>query len=599
MKKNRTLDALRREVAKAQSQGYEAIGMSYSGKPESHGSTGKDVFSLGEADSFPLTSQTDISLSAIADSKNPETCGRELFEYEPDCYIPKDSPAFAQKVIPVKYEDVGSPGRGYIPWGAWNRLPNFIFDTAWALPYTSRSLQFMRDEIVGMGVEFTYRWTRYNGGTVTTKEIPYRDAGVLLEGRIRELEKERREQGGVDGSTVSMSSLDAKGKARPGTIEHELERLREEYAVWERVDAEVREFERNNNLYKHEMACMTDFCPMEMYFPLIGLNRGKPGQDWQPKIVALRHIPCVAARVEEMDEDRNINYVYYSDRWRTSSPGMYALTPELNEIVAYPALPETGTISSLASIVERKRKVGVRSRPTWFCIPRRMPSMNSLYYTRPTWWSIYTSRLYDYAATLIADRAAARRNSTMWGKIIMVNHEYLRKLWDSRGCDTAEKKDAFRKKLKENIDNFLKNRDKNGSTVMFESVVAPNGSDLWDSVKIIDVPMNNNATATANKTELSEISNAIFLTMGIHTLIVGNDIASGNSGTAHRELDLLKQKQLAPMQQDYLNLLNFIRDWNNWDPEHGVWRSKQMSLTTLDASKTGVTTINNEGEKTR
>ena len=87
--------------------------------------------------------------------------------------------------------------------------------------------------------------------------------------------------------------------------------------------------------------------------------------------------------------------------------------------------------------------------------------------------------------------------------------------------------------------------------------------------------------------------------MGIHSAIIGNDISSSgsNGGTVQRELDLLKQKQLSPMQKDYLDFLNFIRDFNNWDPKHGEWVSKQMSLTTLDASKTGTATITGDGQK--
>jgi hypothetical protein len=385
---------------------------------------------------------------------------------------------------------------------------------------------------------------------------------------------------------------------KPGSPQYELDRLYEDYATWERVNQEVSEFCRNNNIYKHELACMTDFVAMEMYYPLIGLSRGEPGKDWDPKIVSIRQIPCVAARVEEMDEKRISRHVYYSDRWRSNASGYTGLVPELNEVVAYPSLPETNPIGELRAVVRKKRKVGVRSRPTWFCIPRRMPAMNALYYTRPTWWSVYTSQIYEYASTLIADRAAARRNSTMWGKIIMINHEYLASLWAANGCVDEESKMAFRKKLKGNIDDFLRNRNNNGATVMFESVVSPNGNEMWDSVRIIDVPFADKQVTQANKTELSEISNVIFLAMGMHSLLMGNEIAAAaTGGTAQRELDLLKQKQLSPMQKDYLDFLTFIRDWNDWDTAHGAWRSRQMSLTTLDASKTGTTIVDGSGEK--
>ncbi len=587
---NETLERIKQQVNDLQEKGYEAIGMSY----QDNNNKGTFEGFLPEVGGVGTAGKLDTRFLKIAESGSPEERFSELFSYTP--YQGGDNKLLqGQQIIPILDESVGSKGMGYIPWGPQNRLPNFIFNTAYSLHCTARSLQFLRDEIVGLGVEFVYRWTRYSGGTVVTKEIPYKDAGVLIRGRIMELEAQKRERDGAD--TLALVNVDGSGRARPGTLEYELDKLRRDYEVWERVNAEEQEFERNNNLHKHFMACMTDFVPMEIYFPLIGLSRGRPGEEWEPKIVSLRHLSCCASRLEQMDQERNINYVYYSDRWRTGS-GYVSMVPEMNETVAYPALPDTGTIEALEEVVKRKKNVGVRSRPTWFCIPRRMPCMNSLYYPVPYWWSIYTSELYDYCSTIIADRASARQNSTMWGKIIMVNHHYLETLWNENGCDTKEKRMEYRKKLKENIDNFLRKRKNNGSTVMLESVVAPNGEDLWDSVKIVDVPMNLPETATANKTELSEITNAIFLTMGIHSVLMGNEINSSTSrgGTVQRELDLLKQKQLAPMQKDYLDLLNFVRDWNGWDTEHGVFRSRQMSLSTLDASKTGTVTINEEGD---
>lgn len=602
---NETLDSIKQQVNTLQAKGYDCFGMLYSDTPETEPSNSalpsdKSFFLGDNNEGFGYSDAVDKAYLKIAGNASPKERHEEICQFAPDKSLGTDNPLFERTIIPVDYPDVGTPGKGYIPWGMQNKLPNFIYQTVRSLPYTARSLQFLRDQIVGLGTEFTYRWTRYIGGTVKTQEIPYKDAGVLIRGRIMELEEERKkkseEQNG-EGRTVNMLDLDGNGKAKPGSIDYELEKLRKEYETWERVNAEVLKFEEDNQLTKHELSCMEDFVHMEIYFPLLGLSRGEPGKDWNPKIVSIRNISCCAARLEQMDNQRNINYVYYSDRWRTSL-GYNALLPEINEIVAYPALPEINSIAALREIVQRKKKVGVRSRPTWFCMPRRMPCMNSLYYPVPYWWSIYTSEVYNYAATIIADRAAARMNSTMWGKIIMVNHTYIERLWAANGCDTPEKKKKFREDLKRNIDNFLKNRKNNGSTAMFESVIAPNGNDVWDSIKIIDVPINT-SNVSANKLELAEISNVIFLAIGIHSVLMGNEInaASSTGGTVQRELDLLSQKRLAPMQKDYLDLLNFIRDWNNWDPEHGVWRSKQMSLTTLDASKTGLTNINNEGEK--
>ncbi len=590
-KNNPVIKEIQEKVAELQNQGYEGIAISY---PTENGDYDTYIASgegFGYEDEL-LKNYNKIAKTSTVNMEFQQICS----DFQPQSTLPKSDPLFQRTVIPVNIEGVGSNGKGYVPWGSSNTLPNFIFQTAYSLPYIARSLSYTRDTIVGLGCEFMYRFTRYSNGTVTTKMIPYKDAGVLIRHRIMELEAQvSPAQTGVP-SAVNISNFTKDGKPKPGTVDYELKLLRENYEVWERVNSEVTTFCQNNSISKHMTQCMTNFVPLEMYFPTIGLEKGVAGQEWHPKIESIGQIDCVAARVEEMDTNRDINYIYHSDVWRGYG-GYSALILNPGEVAAIRALPEQGALGKLRKIVKDHITAGVRSRPTWFCLPRRMPSMNSLYYTQPTWFSVYSSKLYDYAFTMISDRAAAKLNGIMFGKLIFVNKDYIESLMANNNCTTKEQKLEFRRKFKEDIDKFLKNRRNNGATAMFDTFVSPNG-ELWDSVKIVDVPLNTE-NVTANKTELTEISNAIFLTMGIHSAVIGNDIsASGSSGgTVQRELDLLKQKQLAPMQKDYIDFLNFIRDFNNWDPEHGEWVSKQMSLTTLDASKTGTTTITGDGQK--
>ena len=591
-KENPVINEIRKQVNDLQEQGFEAVSISYPTKDGGYDTYLCSNSGFGYEDEL-MKSYAKISKASTVQKEFSQICN----DFTPDATLKPTDPLYQKTIIPVNVEGVGSPGRGYVPWGPANRLPNFIFQTGYSLPYIARSLSYSRDTIVGLGCEFMYRFTRYSNGTVTTKMIPYQDAGMLIRHRIMELEAQAapKEGAGAPAAANIVNFLPG-GEPKPGTIDYELKLLREEYKVWERVNEDVKEFCQNNSISKHMAQCMTNMVPLEMYFPIIGLSREDDQKEWSPKIKYIKQIDCVAARLEEMDDKRKIHYVYHSDVWRGYG-GFNSLVPGKDEIAAYPALQEEECLRELREIVKKKKKVGVRSRPCWFCIPRRMPSMNSLYYTQPTWFSVYSSRLYDYAFTMISDRASAKLNGTMFGKLIFVNKEFMETLMAANGCTTKEARLAFRKKFKDDIDKFLKDRRNNGATAMFDTFVGPNG-ELWDSVKIVDVPLNSD-NVTANKTELTEISNAIFLTMGIHSAIIGNDIsASGsNGGTVQRELDLLKQKQLSPMQKDYLDFLNFIRDFNDWDPTHGEWVSKQMSLTTLDASKTGTTTITGDGQK--
>jgi hypothetical protein len=65
-----------------------------------------------------------------------------------------------------------------------------------------------------------------------------------------------------------------------------------------------------------------------------------------------------------------------------------------------------------------------------------------------------------------------------------------------------------------------------------------------------------------------------------------------SGGTDLRERYLLKQVNMALMQQLVLNTLQVVNVRNQWDP-HLSWTIQREVLTTLDNSKTGITTAEN------
>ena len=104
----------------------------------------------------------------------------------------------------------------------------------------------------------------------------------------------------------------------------------------------------------------------------------------------------------------------------------------------------------------------------------------------------------------------------------------------------------------------------------------------------MDVPINSVSEAEANKTELEELSNVIFLALGIHSVLIGNSIGSSSSGgTQQREMYELKKLLSVPTQRLILKPYYVVRDFNGWD-SHLEWEIGQMTLTTLDRNKNGM-----------
>lgn len=497
----------------------------------------------------------------------------------------------AKQSNPAPVSNAGTPGLGYIPWGPGNMLPNTIYKLVASLPYTSAAIKYIIDLTVGLGPQLMYRWSRYVNGTVKSELIPFKDAGLLIRNRIMELQTQLNQQkaeSGEQGGGETVSWLQALGMEngqdsdQPGTPEYELKKLREDYRSWEQTNEEWESFCENNNLGLHYLKCMTDDAHLDIYFPTIGLSIGRKDEEWNPKIVKLGNIPAVCCRMEEMDDKLHINYVYYAEKWRKDA------TPKLDvkDVVEYATLMPENMLPELRRQVEKNKNRPPRLRTTWFCCPNYYPSMFKPYYPQPAWWSIFPSCTYDYASTLITDKATARSNATMWGKMIFINNEYLRAMFDEMGADTAEQKKEVRDLIYKQVNDFLRRRENNGKTICLDSFIGPDGKTMQHAVEIVDVPQITNGKDL--KDELEEISSIIFFAIGVHPALIGAVPGkSGSSGgTYQRELQLLKQNQVSPRQRIYLRFLQNIYAFNKWD-KHGEIVIRQQVLTTLDRNATG------------
>lgn len=549
--KSEEIATFRERVEELVDSGYQAI-MPYQGL---------NGCSVTMPETFDISTGRE---NLMIDSAQPQAIGGVVMQGSVNLFNNKQS-------NPQPIDNVGTKGLGYIPWGPNNDLPNNIFLLGSSLPYTSAALKYLIDITVSLGPAVMYKWARYAGGTVKEELIPFEHAGVLISGRMREVESEIYETTSANGDNSLIESL-----------QREKERLQKDYKEWERSWKEIKKFIENNNLELHYQKCMTDDAHLDIYFPTIGLNKGRVGK-WKAKIESIGHIPAVCARMEQMDVNWKINYVYYAEKWRKD-----ATQALLNkDAVAYDALMPEHLLSDLRKKVDENQNTSPGRRPTWFCCPSYYPSMLRPYYPQPAWWSIFSSRVYDYASTLIYDKAIARQNSTMFGKMIFINLSYLKQLFDQRGADTPDDQQKIINDIHGRINQFLQVRGNNGKGIFLDSFLSQDEKTLWKSIEIVDVPQPSNGADT--KTELEEISSIIFFAMGIHPALIGAIPGkSGSSGgTFQRELQLLKQMQVSPRQRIYLRFLQSISTFNEWD-SHAVWVIKEQVLTTLDRNKNGV-----------
>lgn len=507
---------------------------------------------------------------------------------------------------------IGTPNLGYMEWGPDNRLPNRVALLSSLLPYTAAGNRFNTDVAAGLGPRPKYRYTVTVNDTLTPKEIDFADAGELIKAKIYAKQQELvgfyaqcKEQGITlkrkpsDYEAVSSQEWDSYRDIE-ATLTDEIERLKKDYEIWETTNKEVEAFLEESSLESVCLNLFTGMCLFDICYPELRLSQGKKDEQtnmWKPKITSLGFYDSVICRLEKMDDDNKINYVYVSNRFYDS---MVKDVTDMLEMKAVPALDPHRPLASLREKIrdtrlnaymgkKRNGKPVAESKPTRFILPSFYPAAGRPYYPQPAWWSIFGGSIYQYASGIISDRAQAKENSNMWGKVVYIHTEYLGQLYNQQNITSEDKRAELRNQIWNNINTFLKDRSQNGSTLLSFSFTGSDGKE-HDAFRIVDIPAASKAEADAQKTELQEISSIIFFSMQINPSLIGSVPGSSGStgGTYQREMYLLKQLNMKPTQRIVLSAFDVISKFNEWD-KHLVWRIQENSLTTLDRSATGLT----------
>ena len=525
-------------------------------------------------------------------------------------------------VTPVNDKDGKPMGLGYVKWGPNNATPSVIPPLAQSSPYTAAPLRYLADLTSGLGPSLMYRFP--DGSLCDMK-----DAGYKI---LEQLEKKRKDQdsdlpligggGGVseertrfigdyvmtDGGIMTIEEAKAL-ELEPRGVSTMPRNLGPDY--WNRLYAEwektwygydedtyglgkdhipgAKEFIEENNLNLHLSQCMQDNVMLDIYFPTVGFSdKGRKGS-WAPVINRIGFLSSAETRLEKMDSNRFIHHCYCSAQWRTNgAKSARVVTPESTKITMYQAAMPQSLLHELRYIVESNQKTSAGRRPMWVVCPTFYPSMNKPYYPQPAWWSVFTSKAFDFSATILYDKYKQRENSTSWNRILYVSLDWLNSVAADLGI--AGDQNAIQKyvdELDENVEQFLQRRENNGK-MMRQWMWTDQKGDEHYNVKIVDVAEASRDAIKAGKEELELSTSPIFLALQVDPRLVGVPmVAASNGGTALREMALLKQQLLSVHQRNYTYWLDSISRFNGWS-EHCEWHIKQFVLSTLDRSKTGL-----------
>lgn len=570
-----SIDQLQQRSEELKAQGYEAVRPAAFVGPNSDGSR---TFSWGEYAHSMLTS----SAQGSAGSANARREISAVF----------GSSGGENKAVP---QGVGTPDLGFMEWGLGNRLPNLVYLLSKMSPFTAAGVDFVKKILVGRGPSPKYHYTQYVGGNITKKYIPFSSAGTLLRGQIADLKaKEGQSSKSENEFTQSANQFLNLANNSESEDSEEMKSLKAALEEWKRTNKELQEFIKNNDLHKTYLEMAGDMSLMSQCFCELQLNqrqldsegRPVPTSQWNPKIVGIKPRSVFTTRLERMDSQYRINYAYLSNQWLDSTQ---TLTETDRRIAAVPYLAADTAVADLNRHVReaRQQRVSRKNRPTRFIMSPR--DFGGPYYADAMWHSVFAGSIFEYAFTIIDDRLTRKRNSNIIGRVIYVHQDYITKLYLQQGEKKKKELRDIQNEVFRSVNEWLSNPSNAGQALVSSTFTGSDGKEhkAWE---IVEIETKANDQASADKTELQEISSIIFFAMGLDAKLIGNtpgDTAS-SGGTDLRERFLVKQIQFAILQQLMLRPLEVISRFNEYD-EHLVWQIDREVLTTLDNSKTGVT----------
>jgi hypothetical protein len=232
-------------------------------------------------------------------------------------------------------------------------------------------------------------------------------------------------------------------------------------------------------------------------------------------------------------------------------------------------------------------------------LPSVYPTAGRPYYPTPAWYSIFGGDIYEYITTIFSDRLSRKRNSNVIGRVIYLNNDYMQQLFiQAKAQSDANKQSEIRDKLYTQINQWLANRNNAGQSLLAFTFTG-NDQKEHKSFEIVEIEANSKDAVAANEKETAELSSVVFMALGLDARLLGSSplsLVGSNGGTDIRERFLLRQILKSPQLNIMLKPLEVLSRFNQWD-RHLVWQVQREAMTTLDRSKTGVTTDNPNEQK--
>ncbi len=293
----------------------------------------------------------------------------------------------------------------------------------------------------------------------------------------------------------------------------------------------------------------------------------------EKKIETIRHKEAVFSRFSMMNSRGDIKYHYYAD---------WADNPTEKKIIQTRVIDEFNALRDLEMYNAKKCPL---------IYSAYMPSPGKPYYSRPEWYSIFSSGWYDHSTMVPQLKKAILKNQLGVKYIIYLSPKYFEDVCKKEGIDMADR-GAYQKRVneeKEKFTEFLSGEKNANKTIMALKEMIPSASGAIESKQIEIIPIANDLKGGEYIDDTESTANIICYAMGVHSALIGATPGKNSNtlgGSNARELYLMKQALMKPVVDRVLRPLKIIKEYNKWDKDIMITVPEYI-FTTLDQNKSG------------
>lgn len=292
-------------------------------------------------------------------------------------------------------------------------------------------------------------------------------------------------------------------------------------------------------------------------------------------IAFIRHREAVFSRWSIMNASGQINWHYYCSEWDKN--------PTRDKVICTRVLDEFEAQKELTMYAASRKRL---------IFPAYMPSPGKPYYSRPEWYSIFTSGWYDHSCMVPKLKKAILKNQLGVKYIIYVSPEYFENIFKTENIDMNDR-EAVKKRtdeIKAEFNKYLSGEDNANKAILTMKKLIPSSSGQAQEHKWIEIePVKNELKGGEYIDDTESTANIICYAMGVHSALIGATPGKNSNtlgGSNARELYMMKQALMKPVVDRSLRVLKVIKQYNKWDPDIMITIPEYI-FTTLDQNKSG------------